>query len=163
EADDPEILDRIAWRLGWDYIAAEGPKHTAALLTRGRILESINHARLLGDRGPRSFLEATVEVDGQSLPFAVVHTTGGATGEKEVGALVDVFAARRSARTAARLICDFVANAPLQSIDPDRLKPSCGEACDEQGDLPRRVVQRIFDAGYIDTLATFDSDLAAST
>src|SRR5690606_23651866 len=160
EADDPEILDRIAWRLGWDYIAAEGPKHTAALLTRGRILESINHARLLGDRGPRSFLEATVELDGAPLPVGVIHLSAKgrmkheSVREAEMAKALRLFAGRRQRGERHVLIGDFNANSPIQQIVRERLKLTSQNSFDANGgDLPRRVIAHVLAAGYVDTLA----------
>jgi endonuclease/exonuclease/phosphatase family metal-dependent hydrolase len=168
EADDPAILDRIAWRLGWDYIAAEGPEHTAALLTRGHILESVNHALRLGKKGPRSFVEALVEVDGGSIAIGLLHATAKATDkrertrEKEIAQVLEVFADRRAAGTPHLLMGDFNATSPIQRIDPARLKPKSRKAFDKQGDLPRRVIQHVLDAGYTDTLAAIAPDLAAT-
>ena len=168
EADDPAILDRIGWRLGWDYIAAEGPEHTAALLTRGRILESVNHALRLGKKGPRSFLEALVEVDGPAIAIGLVHATAKATEkrertrEKEIAQVLEAFEDRRAAGTSHLLIGDFNANSPIQRIDPDRLKPKSRKIYNEQGDLPRRVIQQILEADYTDTLASVARERAAT-
>src|SRR5688572_14990363 len=124
EADDPAILDRIAWRLGFDCIAAEGPEHTAALLTRGRILESVNHALRLGGKGPRSFLEALVEVDGAAINIGLLHTTAKASDrrerirEKEIAHVLETFADRRAGDAPHLLMGDFNANSPIQRIDP---------------------------------------------
>lgn len=168
EADDPAILDRIAWRLGWDCIAAEGPEHTAALLTRGRIVDSVNHALRLGKNGPRSFLEAVIEMDGVAIAIGLVHTTAKATQkrertrEKEIAHVLETFADRRAAGTSHLLIGDFNANSPIQRIDPDRLKPKSRKVYDEQGDLPRRVIQQVLEAGYTDTLAAAAPELAVT-
>ena len=168
EADDPAILDRIAWRLGWDYIAAGGPEHTAALLTRGRIVDSVNHALRLGKNGPRSFLEALVEVDGAAIPIGLLHMTAKATEkrertrEKEVAQVLETFADRRAAGTTHLLMGDFNANSPIQRIDPARLKPKSRKIYDELGDLPRRVIPQILEAAYTDTLAAIAPDLAAT-
>jgi endonuclease/exonuclease/phosphatase family metal-dependent hydrolase len=168
EADYPAILDRIAWRLGWDCIAAEGPEHSAALLTRGRILESVNHAMRLGKKGPRSFLEALVEVDGAAIPIGLLHATAKATEkrertrEKEIAQVLETFADRRAGGTPHLLMGDFNANSPIQRIDPARLKPRSRKVFDKQGDLPRRVIEQVLDAGYIDTLAAVAPELAAT-
>ena len=169
EADDPEILDRIAWRLGVEYIAAAGPEGRAsALLTRGRILESVNHALLIGASGPRSFLEATVEIDHVVLPLGVIHLTAQATQERErireteLAEALHVFRERRAHGEPHVLMGDFNANSPVQEIIPERLKPSSREALGANGgDLPRRVVRTLLDAGYVDTLAAHDPEAAA--
>ena len=46
EADDVDVQQRIARRLKMDYVAAEAKKHQAALYSRWRIAESINHSVL---------------------------------------------------------------------------------------------------------------------
>ena len=52
---------------------------------------------------------------------------------------------------------DFNANAPYQQIDPARCKPKTRAAWEAQGGrLPRRVVQRLLDAGYVDTFHAVD-------
>lgn len=184
EADDPAILDRIAWRLGFDCIAAEGRKgRTAALLTRGRILESINHTarveatlaaarRAAGSasgfpsRPPRSFLEATIELEGTSMSCALVHATAKASErrerrrEEEIATVLEVFADRRAAGTAHILFGDFNATSPIQQIERDRLPDAGRKFFDKYGDLPRRAVQEILTAGYIDTFAACDPEAA---
>ena len=170
EADDPEVLDRIAWRLGFDCIAAEGiDGRTAALLTRGRILDSVNHTLRLGEDGPRGFLEGTVELGGLLMPVAVIHTTAKATEkrerrrEREISHVLDTLAQQRKLGVPHLLIGDFNANSPIQQIDRERLKPSSRKAFDANGgDLPRRVVQRLLDAGYADTLAVARPDEATT-
>ncbi len=168
EAEDPAILDRIAWRLGFDCIAAEGRKgRTAALLARGRILESINHTARLSalktrSRPPRSLLEVTVEVDGREMVLGLVHTTAKASErrerkrEQELATVLEVFADRRTAGVPHVLMGDFNATSPIQALDPARLPDKSRKYFDKQGDLPRRAIQQVLDAGYIDTLAAFD-------
>lgn len=161
EADNAEVLDRIAWRLSFDYVAAEGREgRTAALLTRGDIVESMNHAARLGEPGPRSFLEATIELAGVALPLAVIHTTAGANEkdesqrQREVAEVLRVFADARQSGVAHVLLGDFNANSPVQMIERDRLPEMSKKAFDDNGgNLPRRVVQTILDAGYADAFA----------
>ena len=209
EADDPAMLDRIAWRLGFDCIAAEGRKgRTAALLTRGRIVESINHAarramppraaatlsdiaaarpdiaaarpdiaaarRAAGSamtrsRSPRSFLEATVEVDRAQLTFGLLHTTAKASQrrehkrERELAAVLDVFADRRAAATPHVLMGDFNATSPLHKVERERLPDASRKYFDKQGDLPRSAITSILDAGYLDTLAVVSPEAAPTS
>lgn len=190
EADDPAMLDRIAWRLGFDCIAGEGRKgRTAAILTRGRILESINHAARLLNAGrqpgvadggeaetrrataarrasraapPRSFLEATVEVDQRELTLAVVHTSAKASRRRErrrqrqIASVLEVLADRRAAGTAHVLIGDFNATAPVQELVRERIPPKNRKYFDRYGDLPRAAIRSVLEAGYLDSLAEHD-------
>lgn len=184
EADDPAVLDRIAWRLGFDWIAAEGRKgRTAALLTRGRILESINHtARLEAStaaarraagsasgspsRPPRSFLEATIELDGASMAFALVHTTAKASErrerkrEEEIATALEILADGRATGAPHILLGDFNATSPIQQLERDRLPDASRKYFDKYGDLSRRAIDEILTAGYIDTLAAHDPESA---
>src|SRR5215207_11652246 len=57
EATDLTVIERIAKRLGFDYVHAPGNTQASALLTRYTIRHSINHA-LLDQRMSKSFLEA---------------------------------------------------------------------------------------------------------
>jgi endonuclease/exonuclease/phosphatase family metal-dependent hydrolase len=169
EADDIAVLDRIAYRLKMDYIQAAGKKHASALFSRWPIRSSINHA-LVNEHFTKSMLEAEVTLpDGAAYTFGVPHLHSHATDgdetirEKEVAALLEIFAARRAANQPHVLCGDFNSNSPSQKIDPARCKPSAQREWAENGNrFPRRVVQMILDAGYIDTLAAAEPDRAAS-
>jgi endonuclease/exonuclease/phosphatase family metal-dependent hydrolase len=166
EADDPDVVTRIANRLGMDHVTAPGRAHSVALLSRLTITESINHA-MLTDGGPRCLLEATV-VTPRGLPLAVyaVHFSAGAYDadetlrEAELSALLDITAAR-SAGGAHVLAGDFNSNAPGQLFDVERAKPSTVQAFGANGDkLPRRVIARLLSAGYVDTLSATAGEAA---
>lgn len=159
EADNTDVLARIARRLDMDSIQAWGEKHAVALLSRWPIVESVNHAAIRGK--PRCLLEATVrDPAGMEWPVGVVHFKGGAfeadeaVRDGEVAALLEVFAAHRAAGRAHILAGDFNANAPGQVIDPSRCAARTAEAWAANGNaIPRRVVQKLLDAGYVDALA----------
>jgi endonuclease/exonuclease/phosphatase family metal-dependent hydrolase len=170
EADDPTVLDRISGRLGMDRIAGVGKSHSAAILSRWPIRESINHA-LLRPKLSGSLLEATI-VDPGGLHWIVgaVHLPAGATEadesrrETELAELLDVFAGRRSAREPHIIAGDFNSNAPSQKIDPARCKPRTQqELARNGGKLPRRVVQKMLDASYADPFVEFAPQTAAVT
>src|SRR5271168_1666381 len=73
EADVPAVVERIASRLKMDFISAEGRRHGAAILSRWRIIESVNHS-LLRDEFSDAVLEATVaEPNGAEWTLAAVH------------------------------------------------------------------------------------------
>lgn len=63
EADDPQVLNRIASRLKFDAICAAGRKHAAALLSRYPIIESINHA-MIDPSCIGSLLEVVIKIPG---------------------------------------------------------------------------------------------------
>lgn len=159
EADDPGIVEALAARLGMDFIHAPGNNHASALLSRFPITETVNHA-LLHPAFDNSLLEATVGPPGGSdLTVGVVHLharpyeADEAIREAELGIVLRVFAPHREARRPHLLCGDLNANAPYQRIDPERCKEKTRLAWHANGgDLPRRVVQRLLDAGYVDTL-----------
>src|SRR5580765_8400226 len=83
EATDLGVVERIANRLGMDYVHAPGKTQASALLTRWTIRESINHA-LLRPEISKSFLEATViDPAGGEWVFGVVHLHAHATEDDE--------------------------------------------------------------------------------
>jgi endonuclease/exonuclease/phosphatase family metal-dependent hydrolase len=168
EADDPAVLERIAHRTGMDFIHARGGKKGAALLSHFPIRETIDHAAPLKQGGPKAFLEATVvEPAGLEWIIGLVHLSAKARDENErkregeIAVVLDVFKHHRDARRPHLLVGDFNSNAPYQQIDPDKCKPETREAWHANGgQIARRVVQRILDAGYVDSLYAFDPDRA---
>jgi endonuclease/exonuclease/phosphatase family metal-dependent hydrolase len=167
EADDVDVLERIARRLRMDYIRSEGDKHSAALLSRWPITKSINHVAL--GAGPQSLLQVTIAApDATEWDIGVVHLSPGAAEADETrreGQVADVLKAFASLRDVARphlLAGDLNSISPAQRINPDLLRPKARAAWDQNGgSFPRRVLQRLFDAGYADTCA--DPTLATGT
>ena len=161
EADHPEVIDRIARRANMDFIYAQGKRHGAALLSRWPIVSSVNHT-LFGDGVDLSdvLLEATVRDDtGADWPIFVVHLHAHARESDEERRLQEIDAVLRATlvhRQTARahvLAGDFNATSPVQQIDPQRCKQSTRDEWNANGGmLPRRAVQRLLDAGYVDTL-----------
>jgi len=171
EADNPATLERIASRLKMDFIHAPGNKSSAALLSRWPIARTINHA-LLRKGLEKSLLEAhVIEPDSnRTWTIGVVHLHAKATEdderqrEAEIDIVLDVFGKYRAARSPHLLAGDINANAPYQQIDPAKCKPATREAWDRNGGkLPRRVVQKILDAGYADTLRAVDPAASDAT
>jgi endonuclease/exonuclease/phosphatase family metal-dependent hydrolase len=167
EADDSDVVTRIANRLGMDYVTAPGHGHSVALLSRLTITQSINHVILTP--GPsRCLLEATVQAsEGLTLPVFAVHFSAGAyeadevRREAELATLLSVTEHLRSAQAPHVLAGDFNANSPHQRIDTVHAKPSTRKAFEANGRvLPRRVVAKLVAAGYVDTLHTFRRDTA---
>jgi len=165
EADSRDVVERLARRLKMDFVHAPGNTHASALLSRWPVRESINHAVLHPARLEKSLLEAVVVDPATGTPWTVgvvhlhAHGTEQAerTREQELAVVLGVFETQRLAGTAHLLCGDFNANAPYQRIDPARCKPRTRREWDENGGgLPRRVVQRLLDAGYRDSLREVD-------
>ncbi len=162
EADDADVRDRIAWRLGFDQIEATGRGgRTSCVMTRGTIGTSIN---LAGPKTPRSMLLATVGIDGVALGVAVAHFTGRqsedreTTREQEADALLEATADWRTGGMPHLLAGDFNSVSPAQDVDVDRLPPKVQPHFEANGNtLPRRVIPKLLDAGYRDA---FDGPLA---
>ena len=163
EAEDEAVVDHLARRLDMDYLLAFGNSHASALLTRWAVRESINHAPLHKDY-EKSLLEATVrDPDGVDWTLGVLHLHAHgleADEDQRVRELDVVLTAFEPHRVAGRphLLCgDFNANAPYQRIDPEKCKPRTRKEWSENGGgLPRRAVQKLLGAGYVDTLREVD-------
>ena len=168
EADKIEVIERIANRLKMDFIHAPGRKSAAALMSRWPISKTINHGLLRNDGPEKSFLEAEViEPGGRDWSIGVVHLHAHARDEDEqhrerkLAGVLEVFARHRSATRPHLLVGDFNANSPYQQIDPARCYPTTRKEWEENGgQIPRRVVQRILDAGYVDAFRAFDAHKA---
>lgn len=167
EAEDPAVLEQIAGRLGMDFIQAIGNSHASALLSRWPIVETVNHA-LLRPALSKSLLEGVVvEPGGREWTLGVVHLHARASEEdesrreRELEEVLDVFAEHRRQARPHLLAGDFNSNSPVQEIDPARCKPRTREEWERNGgDVPRRVVQRLLEAGYVDTLHAADPQAA---
>ena len=159
EATDAAVIDVIARRLGMDVLHAPGNSQGSALLTRWPVRESINHAPLHAGF-EKSLLEATVVGPaGREWTVYVIHLHARAAEAdedqrmRELDVVLKVTQPQRSADRPHLLCGDFNANAPYQRIDPAKCKPRTRREWDENGGgLPRRAVQRLLDAGYVDTL-----------
>ena len=160
EAENEEVLARIARRLKMDYVQAMGGHGTGvALLSRFAIRDSINHGALHPDVLKKGFLQATVvDGGGASWHCGVVHLQHKATEEherireREIEVVLGALERLRRGGTPHVLMGDFNANSPHQCIDLDRCKPSTREQVVKNGGtVPRRVIGRVMDAGYVDT------------
>ena len=169
EAADVAVVDHIARRLDMQFLHAPGNRHASTLLTHWPVVASINHARLHKTL-EKSFLEATVlEPGGKDWTLGVVHLHARALEadedqrERELDVVLKVFEPHRISGRPHLLCGDFNANAPCQRVDPVRCKPRTREEWARNGGkLPRRVVRRILNAGYVDTLGVFDPGAAES-
>lgn len=161
EADDPAVVERIASRAKMDYIHATAGSKGAALLSRWTIRQTIDHAALRGE-GLKSLLEATiVDPAGREWVVGVVHLharafeSDEATRMRQLAVVLDVFEDRRSGGVPHLLVGDFNSNSPVQRIDPRACTQKTQDAWNANGEMiPRKVVQALLDAGYVDTLST---------
>ena len=170
ESQNDEVLARIAKRLQMDYVQARGTNDSAvALLSRFPFRDSINHAPRHPKKLTKSLLQATIiDPTGQPRHFGVVHLHARATEdderirEQELEVVLKVSEELRSSHTPHILVGDFNSNSPHQQIDLNRCKPSTREqAAKNGGTVPRRVIQRLEDAGYLDTFHTLHPAQAA--
>jgi endonuclease/exonuclease/phosphatase family metal-dependent hydrolase len=167
EADVPAVVERIAGRLKMDFVMGEGRKHGGAILTRGRIVESVNHS-ILRDEFSDLVLEATVDTAGGEWMVAAVHLhprAGLADEEKreqEIAGILEIFAANRADGKPHLLAGDFNANSPVQHVVPEQCKARTREEMAANGGvLPRTAVGKLLAAGYLDTLHSVRGSAAA--
>jgi endonuclease/exonuclease/phosphatase family metal-dependent hydrolase len=167
EAEDPAVVVELADGLKMDFIHAPGNTKASALLSRFPICQTVNHA-VLHPKLSKSMLEViVVGPGGLEWTIGVLHLHARAAEqdeqlrEREIARVLRIFATHRSAGRPHLLTGDFNSNAPYQRIDPQRCKPSTREAWRQNGGfVPRRVVQSILDAGYLDSLYIADRDRA---
>jgi endonuclease/exonuclease/phosphatase family metal-dependent hydrolase len=170
EADDQSVIDRLASRLRATAVRGQARKGTsAAILSRFDFVHTINHAALHED-GPRSCLEARLrDPDGREWDVFAVHLSARATLDDEqrrlveLSRLLEITAPRRRENRPHLLLGDFNSNSPVQHFDPASAHPRTREAYQANGNvLPRMVVQRLLDEGYLDTLHAVLGDRARS-
>jgi len=159
EADNDSVVNRIAERLRMEFVQGSGHRHSVALLSRSPIVESVNHA-LIQPGMSNCFLEATVhQGPDRDWVLGVIHLHPGARDEddrrrqSEIAAICEVFADHRRDGRPHLLVGDFNSDSPIQIIDPDRCKASTRKSWQVNGGhLPRGAIQKLLDAGYVDTL-----------
>jgi exodeoxyribonuclease-3 len=159
EADDLEVVDRIAARLKMDRIAVQGRRHGVAILSRWTIVESINHA-LLHEDFSDCLLEAQLaDPAGVAWTVAAVHLHPHASEadeqqrQREVDAILRIYADHRRDGMPHLLAGDFNANSPVQDIKPQECKPRTRKEIEANGGvLPRQAVAKLLEGGYVDTL-----------
>jgi endonuclease/exonuclease/phosphatase family metal-dependent hydrolase len=158
EADNQAVTERIAKRLAMDFVTGEGKGHSVALLSRFPIVQSINYSALNPGLS-RCCMESTViDPNGDEWPIGLIHLPAGATDPEEsvrlrhIQTMLGFFEKHRQAGTPHLLCGDFNSNAPYHNINPARCRKKTQAAWAANGNnLPRRVVQSIMDAGYVDT------------
>jgi len=169
ETQDPAVVDRIAARTGMEAFVGGDDRQSAAILSRWPIVEAVDIAATRPGLS-RSFLLAVVQSpEGVDWTVGAVHLHAGALDgderqrEVELAIVLDATAGYRSDGIPHILAGDFNSTAPEQEIDPARCKPKTRSAWDANGGaIPRRVVQRLRDCGYLDTLQVADEPAARS-
>ena len=123
EADNAAVVERIAGRMKMEFILAQGRRHGAAILSRGSILESVNHS-LLRDEFSDLALEATVAgPGGAQWTLAAVHLhprarlDDEARREREIEGILEIFSRHRKENRPHLLAGDFNSNSPIQKVD----------------------------------------------
>ena len=167
EADNDAVVWRIADRLKMDAVQAQGKRHSVAILSRWPIFESVNHG-LLRPELSNCLLEATVrqEADRDWVVGAVhLHPRAGIEDDlrrqSEAAAVLDVFSSRRGDQRPHLLCGDFNADSPVQEISIEQCKPATRKSWEANGkSLPRGAVQKLLDAGYVDTLYSLNPNEA---
>jgi endonuclease/exonuclease/phosphatase family metal-dependent hydrolase len=151
EANDPRNVERLAERLGMHHALAESrvsPFHVA-LLSRFPIGEPEN----LCDTCPalqRSCLRANVRVGSAWWRLAVLHLWPGGKQEAEelrMAELDELLPALSGEREPLLLMGDFNSTAPYHPHRSDGTR-----SADDTDGVPRRVVQRLLDAGWVDAV-----------
>jgi endonuclease/exonuclease/phosphatase family metal-dependent hydrolase len=105
-------------------------------------------------------MEATVrDTAGFDWVIGVVHLQAHAEikddeiRRREIGAICEIFAERRERNIPHLLAGDFNSDSPLQRIDPAACKPATQKAWKNNGGvLPRGAIQKLLEAGYVDSL-----------
>ena len=166
EADNLEVVERIARRLKMDYIHAPAGDHAGAILSAWPIETTINHAAVMREQWMNSFVEARIiDPAGRAWPIVAMHFAAHASEEREQlrERQLDVVLKQLAPLKGKQHILagDFNSNAPTQRIDPARCKPRTQQEWkDNGGHIPRRVIQRLLDVGYIDTLHAVSPQIA---
>jgi endonuclease/exonuclease/phosphatase family metal-dependent hydrolase len=119
------------------------------------------------DQLKNSFAEATIVAPDGEWIVCGLHLTAHAREEnetereRELSFVFDRLSSNRSANRRHILAGDFNANAPYQRIDIAKTKPRTQEdAKANGGQIPRRAIQKVLDAGYVDTLHAVDPSQA---
>ena len=109
-----------------------------------------------------------IDAGGKVWQFGVIHLHARAAEvdetqrEKELEIVLKIFEPLRLQRTEHLLLGDFNANSPIQRIDLAACKPSTREqAAANGGEIPRRVVQKLLNEGYLDTYQMVEGELAS--
>ncbi len=162
EAWDEALFHKLADRLGMDRFLADNPavirKGATGLLTRWEIREAVNHAPL-DKRLTRSAFHAILPHGETELALIGLHLHARETWADEQIRLTELPAIFDIADQIGRphlLLGDFNTSHPQQMIDITKLRPKSRERIAGQGNqLPREVIGRVLEKGYIDTHAIF--------
>ena len=148
---------KLADRVGMDRFRAENPRNpegAVGVLSRLKIVEGVNHAALDG-RFTKGACHVIVETGKGRLPIIGVHLHARETLADEAERLKEmpgVFGIGELFRGRPHVIAgDFNAYHPGQVVDAEKLRESTKERISKQGwEVPREVVRRILERGYVD-------------
>ncbi len=168
EADDPTVVETLATRLGMHHFHGSAGTHGGAILSRWTMTAAFNRAVGNG-HWMNAFVEARItDPAGVEWPIVGVHFAAHASLEREslrdkqLDALFDRL--KHLQDKPHLLVGDFNSNAPSQRIDPMRCSPRTQQDWRTNGgSIPRRIIQRLLDAGYTDTLHTLSPEIANTT
>ena len=169
EADNADVLERISKRLRMEMIVGRGKRHAVALLSRWPIVHTINHAAFRSK--PDCLLETLIRTPaGEEFTLGVLHLHSHAREqdesirEEEVDSVLQVFEPHRRQRKPHLLLGDFNANSPSALIEIEKCKPSTREEWRQNGGhIPRRAIQKLLAAGYLDSYYPLKPDQAKIT
>jgi endonuclease/exonuclease/phosphatase family metal-dependent hydrolase len=169
EADNSDVLNRISKRLKMDIIVGQGKRHAVALLSRFPIIQTINHGAL-GEK-PDCLLEALIRTPaGEEVTLGILHLhphareQDEAIREEELDSVLQIFELHRRQRKPHLLVGDFNADSPTQMLDMEKCKPSTREEWRQNGGhIPRRAIQKLLTAGYLDSYFALKPEQAKST
>ena len=170
EADELSVVERIAARLGMDFVFSSGRKHACAILSRYEIRDSVNYALLHPDLTNSFTLATMVEPGGRIWRVGAIHLHAQALLKdeqerlKETEAILYLTQKLRDTGMSHLLVGDFNANSPTQKIVRDRCKPSTQQQMDQNGgSIPRQAISRLLEEGYLDTLQARWGERATET
>ncbi len=168
EAWDDGLFHRLADGVGMDRFRAENPRNkdgAVGVLSRLKIVEGVNHAAL-DERFTKGACHVIVEVGGKQeagskkqevlrLPIVGVHLHARETladEEERLRELPGVFGVGELLRGRGNVVAgEFNAYHPGQVVEVETLREKTKERIAKQGwKVPREVVRRILERGYVD-------------
>ncbi len=168
EADDPAVVEHVAQRLNMNHFHASAGTHAGAILSRWEMVDTQN-LTINNGHWMNAFLSAKViDPNGVAWPIVGVHFAAHACEEREQmreKQLAALFERITPLKGQPHIIAgDFNSNTPTQLIEPEK----CSQRTQEDwtangGSIPRRVIQKLLDAGYIDTFHALSPEAANTT
>ncbi len=155
EADDPDLVDYWADKLGYHSATAEDDRHSIALLSRYPIRAAIN-LKASCEELDRTAIEARVQVGpgDACLRVLVLHLKAGIRIKHEQRRMVELTALQQWIESQPRpaiLMGDLNSNAPYHPTDPAAAREKTQRKLAEQhGEIPYLVIPALQELGWID-------------